>query len=687
MQRGIAHIFLIVLLLLAIVLGIYLVQNRTNILPHAQVPTDYVPKTAFHLLLGGNYSPGDSGNSMMAPKERTLFYPGEEIRVNVAVSVDIESANTFSAVINYPKDLLEVVSIFKGKRENQGESEENQNEPRYCAQVETRACKTGGGYQNENGSDAAPAEICETFATPCDVPPGWYLEADKCRSDSDCGGKKQSCEFFTQPPINNVKVCRTKTYSCWAKCPDKVIEAAKTGSSTCNEADFPWTTIADYDIVRQVRGCAVTQVGDTLSCEKGVLSRGVHPPLREEGNNQITPFCGGSPSPIATCIPRPACLDEPNPAESCGEVFPEGGWCPPSPCTPRPACLDANPACKMPEDPNWCPPDRRVRDYFIQFWLPDTKFDNDIGRVVLSGGVSNPGIKTSPWQKAVMATIVFKAKKVGEAKLNFTDESLILRNSDAVNILTEKGEATISIEDKSAIKGDLDGDGVVGFRDFSILLSKWGSDDPKADLNKDGKVNIFDFSVMLSNWTGFKRKKIGDRCSGPSDKSCSANSTCIENCGPPVVRGGEEHPGYSCAKTGEMRICPICLAANTKISTPKGEINVTELKTGMEVYSIDSGGQKIVSKIIKTTKTQAPSTHKVVHLKLEDSRELWVSPNHPVVGGITAGELRRGDVYDDSIVTVAELVPYNSGFTYDLLPDSETGFYFANGIPMASTLK
>lgn len=49
---------------------------------------------------------------------------------------------------------------------------------------------------------------------------------------------------------------------------------------------------------------------------------------------------------------------------------------------------------------------------------------------------------------------------------------------------------------------DLNRDGKVNLVDFSILLSKWQSDDEVADINADGTVNIADFSIMLFQWTG-----------------------------------------------------------------------------------------------------------------------------------------------------------------------------------------
>jgi len=53
---------------------------------------------------------------------------------------------------------------------------------------------------------------------------------------------------------------------------------------------------------------------------------------------------------------------------------------------------------------------------------------------------------------------------------------------------------------------------------------------------------------------------------------------------------------------------------------------------------------------------------------------------------VYSGQLKTGDLLDNSIVVVAESVPYGQPYTYDLLPSGDTGFYWANGILVGSTL-
>ena len=76
-----------------------------------------------------------------------------------------------------------------------------------------------------------------------------------------------------------------------------------------------------------------------------------------------------------------------------------------------------------------------------------------------------------------------------------------------------------------------------------------------------------------------------------------------------------------------------------------------------------------------------------MHVKLQDGREIFVSPSHPTADGRFIGDLRKGDILDNSEIKFIEGVPYSQGFTYDILPADETGLYWANGILIKSTLK
>jgi hypothetical protein len=76
----------------------------------------------------------------------------------------------------------------------------------------------------------------------------------------------------------------------------------------------------------------------------------------------------------------------------------------------------------------------------------------------------------------------------------------------------------------------------------------------------------------------------------------------------------------------------------------------------------------------------------MVHLVLADGRELLASPGHRTADGRPVGALAAGDPLDGSTVEVWELVPYKGDRTYDVLPAGPTATYWADGIPLASTL-
>lgn len=240
--------------------------------------------------------------------------------------------------------------------------------------------------------------------------------------------------------------------------------------------------------------------------------------------------------------------------------------------------------------------------------------------------------------------------------------------------------------------GDADGDGAVDNTDYLyyVQVVNGGKVPPtiNSDANGDGEVGLADRDIVVAQISQL-----------PPNNCCTASQTgggyqCIQNCGPPVAQSGVTitPPGYSCldptqAASRQQSGCPICLSSSTLISTPKGDVRVTELKKGMNVWSVDAKGNKISVPVLVVSSVYVGTTHRVFHLKMEDSRNLFVSPGHPLYTGTGVENLKAGDSYDGSTVKSINLVSYGDTKTYDLLPDSETGAYFANGILMGSTLK
>lgn len=122
-------------------------------------------------------------------------------------------------------------------------------------------------------------------------------------------------------------------------------------------------------------------------------------------------------------------------------------------CTPTDPqiCKDFPTPCDVPEEWITVQDGRSVKDLrqksgFIKNWV-ENFYDNNSGEISLAGGVPNPGIQTTlDQQSPVMATIVFRVKKEGEAKITFSDDSAIYSNADNLNILTVKRDLDIKFK-------------------------------------------------------------------------------------------------------------------------------------------------------------------------------------------------------------------------------------------------
>ncbi len=139
-------------------------------------------------------------------------------------------------------------------------------------------------------------------------------------------------------------------------------------------------------------------------------------------------------------------------------------------------------------------------------------------------------------------------------------------------------------------------------------------------------------------------------------------------------------------KTPGFATCPICLAAHTRIDAPQGSISVEDIKPGDIVWTLSASGERVAAPVLKVARVPVSAGHVLVHLVMEDGRELWASPGHPTADGRILAELRAGDLLDGSRVLRADLVSYDGPATYDLLPAGVTGTYWAGGIPLGSTL-
>ncbi len=92
------------------------------------------------------------------------------------------------------------------------------------------------------------------------------------------------------------------------------------------------------------------------------------------------------------------------------------------------------------------PPDKlqvispATNNSLFSIWFGVPSYSNSEGTINLKGGTPSPGINTN---KGLIATITFRVKSTGQAKIFFTDNSKVLANDgQATDILSEKKDST-----------------------------------------------------------------------------------------------------------------------------------------------------------------------------------------------------------------------------------------------------
>jgi hypothetical protein len=141
------------------------------------------------------------------------------------------------------------------------------------------------------------------------------------------------------------------------------------------------------------------------------------------------------------------------------------------------------------------------------------------------------------------------------------------------------------------------------------------------------------------------------------------------------------------SKTKAFINCPICLSGSTRINTPDGPKQVTDLRSGMAVWTADRNGARRPAVILRTSRTAVRAGHQMVALALDDGRRLQASRGHPTADGRTLGSLVVGQQLDGARIVSVERIAYAEEATYDLLPSGDTGWYWADGILVGSTLR
>lgn len=138
---------------------------------------------------------------------------------------------------------------------------------------------------------------------------------------------------------------------------------------------------------------------------------------------------------------------------------------------------------------------------------------------------------------------------------------------------------------------------------------------------------------------------------------------------------------------GVGRKNPRCLPPEAAIAAPGGPILAANVRVGDVVWSLSAAGDRVASTVLFARSLAAPASHTMVRVRLADGRSMRASGAHPTSDGRALDTLREGDVVDGASVVGVETLRYEHARTFDLLPASDTGTYWADGILVASTIR
>ena len=151
--------------------------------------------------------------------------------------------------------------------------------------------------------------------------------------------------------------------------------------------------------------------------------------------------------------------------------------------------------------------------------------------------------------------------------------------------------------------------------------------------------------------------------------------------------GGGDGSLSGCCGCGNDGFCSaecVCASPDTPIATPAGDRPIASLSEGDVVLSINRG--EVAAVPLRRVRRRAVTNHRVVEVTLANGSTLRISAAHPTADGRSFGDLHAGDWLGGFEVGSARVVPYSEDATYDILPDSDTGTYFAGGALIGSTL-
>jgi hypothetical protein len=126
-----------------------------------------------------------------------------------------------------------------------------------------------------------------------------------------------------------------------------------------------------------------------------------------------------------------------------------------------------------------------------------------------------------------------------------------------------------------------------------------------------------------------------------------------------------------------------CVAPETRILTPRGEIAIAELQVGDSVFTLHEGAMLAVP-IASQSRRPRRSGEMLVRLSFDDGRALTLTREHPLHDGRRADALVTGTLLGGRRVVRVAFID-DGAWLYDIVPASASAAYIAEGVALRSS--
>lgn len=135
------------------------------------------------------------------------------------------------------------------------------------------------------------------------------------------------------------------------------------------------------------------------------------------------------------------------------------------------------------------------QDSLLSLWIEEPEYKTVPGSLHFSGGVTRRQGFTG---EGTLATIIFRSKKIGEARVDIADAQVLRGDGTGTDILLFRHGGVYTFTETGWIEFDLDGNGSVTMKDLGLFVEYWGGPyEAQYDFNRNKKIDLNDLALLV----------------------------------------------------------------------------------------------------------------------------------------------------------------------------------------------